>query len=87
MTSLLLALIAAYQRVLSPWLGSRCRFHPSCAGYARAAIARFGATRGGILALWRIARCNPFSRGGIDEVPATFTLRHRADCSGSDAPH
>jgi len=75
MTRLLLALIALYQRLLSPLLGSRCRFHPSCSDYARVAVARFGAGRGGVLAIWRILRCQPFSEGGIDEVPQTFTLR------------
>jgi putative membrane protein insertion efficiency factor len=72
---MLLALLNLYKRLLSPLLGSRCRFHPSCADYARIAVARFGASRGGLLAIWRLARCNPFSAGGIDEVPATFTLR------------
>jgi putative membrane protein insertion efficiency factor len=75
MTRLLLALITLYQRLLSPLLGSRCRFHPSCSDYARVAVARFGAGRGGVLAIWRILRCQPFSEGGIDEVPQTFTLR------------
>ena len=75
MTRLLLALLAVYKRIASPVLGARCRFHPSCADYARVAIARFGATRGGLLASWRLARCHPFSAGGIDEVPQTFTLR------------
>lgn len=75
MTRLLLALIAFYQRLFSPLLGSRCRFHPSCSDYARVAVARFGAARGGVLAMWRILRCQPFSEGGIDEVPQTFTLR------------
>jgi putative membrane protein insertion efficiency factor len=75
MSRLLLALIAFYKRWLSPLLGARCRFHPSCSDYARVAIARFGPARGGVLAVWRILRCQPFSAGGIDEVPDTFTLR------------
>jgi len=75
MTRLLLALIRLYQRLLSPLLGSRCRFHPNCSEYARVSVARFGAARGGVLAIWRILRCQPFSEGGIDEVPQTFTLR------------
>ena len=75
MTRLLLALIALYQRLLSPLLGSRCRFHPSCSEYARISVARFGPARGGVLAIWRLLRCQPFSEGGIDEVPLTFTLR------------
>lgn len=75
MTRILLALISAYQRLLSPLLGSRCRFDPTCSDYARTAVARFGPARGGLLAVWRIARCQPFSEGGFDEVPQTFTLR------------
>ncbi|MBS0516169.1 MAG: membrane protein insertion efficiency factor YidD [Proteobacteria bacterium] len=75
MARLLLTLIALYQRLLSPLLGSRCRFHPNCSEYARVAVARFGAARGGVLAIWRILRCQPFSDGCIDEVPQTFTLR------------
>ncbi|MFT3792118.1 MAG: membrane protein insertion efficiency factor YidD [Rudaea sp.] len=75
MTRLLLTLIRLYQRLLSPLLGSRCRFHPNCSEYARTAVARFGAVRGGALAIRRILRCQPFSEGGIDEVPQTFTLR------------
>ncbi|TLY51417.1 MAG: membrane protein insertion efficiency factor YidD [Gammaproteobacteria bacterium] len=80
MTRILLALLGFYQRALSPLLGARCRFHPTCSAYARVAVARFGAGRGGLLALWRLARCHPFSRGGIDEVPLTFTLRRHCDC-------
>jgi putative membrane protein insertion efficiency factor len=72
---LILALLAIYKRLLSPLLGERCRFEPSCADYARVAVARFGAVRGGILGLWRLARCQPLCRGGFDEVPETFTLR------------
>jgi putative membrane protein insertion efficiency factor len=75
MTRLLLALIALYQRLLSPLLGSRCRFHPNCSEYARISVARFGPARGGVLAIWRLLRCQPFSEGGIDEVALTFTLR------------
>lgn len=75
MTRLILALLALYKRTLSPLLGARCRFEPSCADYARVAVARFGALRGGILALWRLARCHPLCRGGFDAVPETFTLR------------
>ena len=61
--------IAGYQRFLSPLLGPRCRFHPSCSEYGREAIRRFGAARGGWLALRRILRCQPFCAGGYDPVP------------------
>jgi uncharacterized protein len=79
-TRVFLALIAIYKGVLSPLFGPRCRFHPSCSDYARVALNRFGATRGGLMALWRIARCQPLCAGGIDPVPDKFTLpscRHK----------
>jgi len=80
-TRFILALLAFYKRLLSPLLGARCRFHPSCSDYASASVARFGATRGGILALWRLARCQPMCAGGFDPVPETFTLRRCGETS------
>ena len=65
----LLALVAAYQRWLSPALPPRCRFYPSCSAYAAQAVRTHGAGRGTALAGWRVLRCQPFSAGGIDEVP------------------
>lgn len=84
MSQILLSVLSLYKRMLSPLLGNRCRFHPSCSDYARIAVSRFGTVRGGSLALWRIARCHPFSAGGIDEVPQTFTLRRGRDCRCGD---
>jgi uncharacterized protein len=74
-TRILLALLATYKRTLSPLLGARCRFHPSCSDYARDAVTRFGPWRGSLLALWRIARCQPMCSGGFDPVPERFTMR------------
>lgn len=71
----LLAAIAAYRRWLSPALGPRCRYEPSCSAYAAQSVERFGAIRGLLLACWRLLRCNPFSHGGFDPVPDRFTLR------------
>jgi putative membrane protein insertion efficiency factor len=71
----LLALIAAYRRWLSPALPQRCRYEPSCSAYAAQSVRRFGAARGVLLASWRLLRCNPFSHGGFDPVPDRFTLR------------
>jgi putative membrane protein insertion efficiency factor len=71
----LLTLIAAYRRLLSPVLPRRCKYEPSCSVYASTAVRRFGAGRGALLAAWRLLRCNPFSHGGFDPVPDRFTLR------------
>jgi putative membrane protein insertion efficiency factor len=65
----LLGLIRAYQLTLSPWLGRRCRFEPTCSQYAAEAIARHGAARGAALAARRLARCHPWGGSGYDPVP------------------
>lgn len=62
--------IRLYQVVISPVLGPRCRYHPSCSRYAIGAIGQYGILRGVVLAGWRLLRCNPFSRGGLDPVSA-----------------
>jgi uncharacterized protein len=72
---ILLAPIRAYQRWISPSRPRRCRYEPTCSAYAVEAIDRHGATRGFLLAAWRLLRCNPFSHGGFDPVPDKFTLR------------
>ena len=64
--------IAGYQRWISPLLGIKCRFHPSCSQYTREAIAQFGALRGSWLGARRLARCHPFAAAGFDPVPARF---------------
>ncbi len=61
--------IGVYQRFVSPLLGPRCRFYPSCSDYARQAIDRFGLARGAWLSIRRLLRCQPFSAGGYDPVP------------------
>ena len=66
---ILLWLIRAYQLCLSPWLGPRCRFYPSCSCYAHTAIEKHGALAGSWLALRRLLRCHPFNEGGYDPVP------------------
>jgi putative membrane protein insertion efficiency factor len=67
--ALLLALIGAYRRWLSPLLGPRCRFIPSCSAYGLEAIQRHGPWRGGWLTLRRLGRCHPFTPCGCDPVP------------------
>jgi putative membrane protein insertion efficiency factor len=66
----LLALIRAYQKIISPSLPEgTCRFYPSCSHYGYQAIYKYGAFKGGFLTTWRIIRCNPFNHGGFDPVP------------------
>lgn len=68
LTRVLLAPIRAYQRWISPAFPRRCRYEPTCSAYATEAIRELGPIRGAILAVWRLLRCNPFSKGGIDDV-------------------
>ena len=69
MRALLAWLISLYQAVLSPLLGGRCRFYPSCSQYAKEAVLKHGAGRGLSLSAARLARCHPWSPGGVDLVP------------------
>ncbi len=62
--------IRAYQHLIAPALGQRCKYYPSCSEYAAQAIGRFGILRGVVLAAWRLLRCNPWSHGGVDPVDA-----------------
>ena len=65
----MMAAIRFYRRRISPCMPPCCKYYPTCSQYALEAIGRYGALKGGALALWRILRCNPFSRGGYDPVP------------------
>ncbi|MDB5900360.1 MAG: rane protein insertion efficiency factor YidD [Ramlibacter sp.] len=78
MRSLLIALVKGYRLLLSPWLGSACRFTPSCSAYSLEALTKHGAAAGSYLTLARLARCHPWCSGGHDPVPEnpwTPTLR------------
>jgi hypothetical protein len=70
--------IRLYQRTLSPLLGPRCKYYPSCSEYAVQAIGRYGILRGAVLAAWRLLRCNPFSHGGYDPVTEQTLFRRHA---------
>ena len=69
MQSLLLGLVKGYRLLLSPWLGSSCRFEPTCSRYSIEALQTHGAAAGSYLTLARVARCHPWCAGGSDPVP------------------
>ena len=68
-SAVLAAPIRVYQRLISPALPRRCKYEPTCSAYALEALRTYGPLRGFVLAAWRLLRCNPFSRGGLDQVP------------------
>ena len=73
----LISVVRAYRLLLSPWLGSSCRFEPTCSAYSLEALQTHGAAAGSYLTLRRIARCHPFCRGGHDPVPPVASLKPR----------
>lgn len=76
---LLVAVLRAYQLVISPMTGPTCRYYPSCSAYALLAVQRHGALRGGWLAVRRLARCHPWTPGGVDDVPPARATQTCAD--------
>jgi uncharacterized protein len=68
--TVLMALVQGYRLLLSPWLGSDCRFTPTCSAYALRALLRHGAIGGSYLTAARLVRCHPWCQGGTDNVPA-----------------
>ncbi len=71
MRKILIGIITLYRYLISPILGPRCRYYPTCSDYAQTAITRFGAARGSWLAVKRVSRCHPWHEGGVDPVPQT----------------
>lgn len=69
MKTILIKMIRFYQKYLSPLKSMRCPYTPTCSQYGLEAIQKYGALKGSLLAIWRILRCNPFSKGGYDPVP------------------
>ena len=66
-----------YQRAISPAMPARCKYYPTCSGYAVQALRRYGVLRGVVLAAWRLLRCNPWSHGGVDFVEDQTLFRPR----------
>jgi putative membrane protein insertion efficiency factor len=82
MQSLLIGIVKGYRLLLSPWLGSACRFEPTCSAYALEALQRHGAASGSYLTVARLVRCHPWCAGGHDSVPvAPFSLFTRLTSS------
>jgi len=75
--------LRTYQALISPALGERCKYYPSCSEYAAQAVRRFGILRGLILAGWRLLRCNPWSRGGFDPVEEQRLFKPRSRVAGA----
>lgn len=75
--AVLVGLIRLYRFMLGGWLGGQCRFYPSCSRYAEEAVRTHGAVRGSLLTVWRVVRCGPFTKGGVDHVPGRW-LGHAA---------
>jgi uncharacterized protein len=78
--------VRGYQRLISPALPRRCKYHPTCSAYAVQAIDSYGILRGAVLAVWRLLRCNPFSHGGYDPVSAQTVFRAALPRT-PDCPH
>jgi uncharacterized protein len=79
----LMALLRAYRFALSPWLGSACRFEPTCSAYSLQAIEAHGAAAGTYMTLHRLARCHPWCAGGHDSVPERPPALFNLFCSGA----
>ncbi|KAF1702694.1 membrane protein insertion efficiency factor YidD [Pseudoxanthomonas kaohsiungensis] len=79
---MLILLLRGYKRFISPLLGPRCRFVPSCSEYAMQAIGRYGAWHGAWLAARRLARCHPLHPGGVDPVPEKPGHSPSCSCTG-----
>jgi hypothetical protein len=73
-----LKLLRGYKWAISPMFAPACRYVPTCSEYAMEAVERYGATRGGLMALWRLVRCHPFAHGGYDPVVKPRAARERA---------
>jgi putative membrane protein insertion efficiency factor len=76
MKSVLLLLLRAYQLGISPFLGQKCRFYPSCSSYAMEAIQLHGVGKGSLLAARRLCKCHPWHPGGVDPVPPSTCHHH-----------
>lgn len=84
--NLALGFLTAYRAVISPLYGDVCAYYPSCSAYAVGAVQQHGAVKGAVLAAWRILRCNPWTRGGVDDVRPHKNFRYALTPRGFVVP-
>ncbi|MCC2028430.1 membrane protein insertion efficiency factor YidD [Microbacterium sp. NPDC077644] len=84
--NLVLGFLTAYRAVISPIYGDVCAYYPSCSAYAVGAVQQHGAIKGAALSAWRILRCNPWSKGGVDDVRPHDHFRHDLTARGFVVP-
>lgn len=84
--NVLVAFIRGWRKLISPLYGDVCRYYPTCSAYGLGAVQQFGVIRGGFMTAWRIVRCNPWARGGIDDVPARMDGNFPLSPSGFVSP-
>lgn len=84
--NLVLGFLTAYRAVISPLYGDVCAYYPSCSAYAVGAVQQHGAVKGALLSAWRILRCNPWTKGGVDDVRPHDHFRHDLTARGFVVP-
>lgn len=84
--NLVLGFLTAYRAVISPLYGEVCAYYPSCSAYAVGAVQQHGAVKGTVLSAWRILRCNPWTRGGVDDVRPHKSFRYALTPRGFVVP-
>ncbi len=84
--NLVIGFLTAYRAVISPLYGDVCAYYPSCSAYAVGAVQQHGALKGAALSARRILRCNPWSRGGVDDVPPSAHFSHALTPRGFVVP-
>lgn len=87
MKKILLLFVKFYRKFISPLKPPCCKYYPTCSTYALTALEKHGALKGSVLAAWRLARCNPFSLGGVDHVPDEFFLYTLKSRKNREAKH
>ncbi|WP_435748477.1 membrane protein insertion efficiency factor YidD [Microbacterium sp. PMB16] len=84
--NLVLGFLTAYRKTISPLYGDVCAYYPSCSAYAVGAVQQHGAVRGTLFSAWRILRCNPWTRGGVDDVRPHEHFRYDLTSHGFVVP-